>query len=258
MSGSARPLAAGIVVLFTVSGCVASSSPASSSPPAATAAPATAAPTPAPTATPVPASPTPASPARLSINNIDKALLPGTYRVAGPFGAAFSLAFPTEWTLKALDQGDVEFVNSGGGENGGAWLVVDEVENVFADPCHASGPSNPPVARTVDQIAAALTRMKGYEAGPVTDVMVGSHAGKALEITNTIDTEAAGCAGGPMLPMWTFTGGGSAQTNGGATEQLWVVDVDGTPVIIDGETFSITPKGSREEITNIVSTFDFE
>ena len=92
----------------------------------------------------------------------------------------------------------------------------------------------------------------------MTDVTIGSHAGKALEITNTIDTETANCTGGPMLPMWTFTGGGSAQTNGGATEQLWVVDVVGTPVIIDGETFRGTPAGSKEEITHIISSLAFE
>ena len=152
----------------------------------------------------------------------------------------------------------MEFVNSGKGDNGVAWLVIDTVENVFSDPCHATGPSDPPVAKTVDQVVEALTRLKGYEAGPVADVTVGGHAGKALEITNTIDTETANCTGGPMLPMWTFTGGGSAQTNGGATEQLWVVDVAGTPVIIDGETFRGTPAGSKEEITHIVSSLAFE
>ena len=119
-----------------------------------------AAPRAAPPQRPAP-SPIAAVPARLTVANLDKPLLPGTYRVAGPFGAAFSLEFPTEWTLKSLDEGDVEFVNSGKGDNGVAWLVIDTVENVFADPCHATGPSDPPVAKTVDQVVEALTRMTG-------------------------------------------------------------------------------------------------
>ena len=144
-----------------------------------------------------------------------------------------------------------------GGDEWAAWLVVDLVENVFADPCHATEPSDPPVDRTVPGVVAALTRMSGYEAGPVTDVTVGGHAGKAVEITNTIDTETAGCVGQKMLPMWTFEDG-EAATNGGATEQLWVIDVDGRPVIIDGETFAETPEASKGEIRTIVSSIAFE
>src|SRR4051812_24387980 len=249
MVRSARPWIVAIPVLLIVAGCGGATVPSASP---------TAKPTLSAIATATAASPTPAAPIQLTTRHLDTALVPGTYRVDAPFGAAFSLALPTEWTLKALSKGDVEFVDSGRGDRGTAWLVVDLVENVFADPCHDAGPRRPPVPKILTDVVEALTRMPGYQAGPMTDVTIGGHRGKALEIANTIDTETAGCVGGPMLPMWTFAGGASAQTNGGATEQLWVVDVAGTVVIIDGESFPGTPVGSKDEIRDIVASLMFE
>ena len=61
-----------------------------------------------------------------------------------------------------------------------------------------------------------------------------------------------------MLPMWTFRGGDGAATNGHARELLWVVDVDGTPVIIDAETFQDTPADLKNQIRSIAATVSFE
>ena len=78
--------------------------------------------------------------------------------------------------------------------------------------------------------------MVGFNAGPVSDTVVGGHAGKTFLLTNTINTETANCAGGPMLPIWTFRGDTTgAATNGGTQAQIWVIDVNGTPVAIWGD-----------------------
>ena len=215
----------------------------------------------APPATPTP-SPTP------SLATIEGAgppeLTAGRYRVAAPFTQPFALTVPSGWTLDTLAAGDVQFHNTSvNGGNGAAWIVVDVVDNVFADPCRASsGPIQPPVPPTVDAIVSALTRMVGFSAGPVTDVVVGDHTGKVVDLTNTIDTDAETCSGGAMLQMWTTHGGQNGATNGGpndgATDRLWVIDVDGTPVIIDGETFSETPATSRAVIEEIVQSMAFD
>ena len=78
----------------------------------------------------------------------------------------------------------------------------------------------PPVDPTVDGIVGALTKMVGFNAGPVTDVVVGKHAGKAFDLDNGIDTNHAACYGVQMLPLWTYVGGGEAATNGGARERI--------------------------------------
>lgn len=99
----------------------------------------------------------------------------------------------------------------------------------------------------------------GFSAGPVSDVTVGGHAGKAVVLTNSINTDTAGCTSGPMLPMWTWRGKTSgAQTNGGSTEQVWVIDVGGRIVVIDGESFAGSAPVSIHEITLIVASIGFE
>jgi hypothetical protein len=88
-------------------------------------------------------------------------------------------------------------------------------------------------------------------------VVLGGQAGKAVELRNAIETEVAGCKEGLMLPMWTIRGGEPASTNGGSRENLWVLDVDGEPLVIDGTMFTATPSSSREEIESIVQSLQF-
>jgi hypothetical protein len=100
--------------------------------------------------------------------------------------------------------------------------------------------------------------MVGFEAGPVSDVTVGGRPAKALVLTNSIDTQNLDCAGGLLLPLWKLPDGVEAATNGDATEQIWVVDVRGRPVIVDGETYRNSPAGARGEIEQIVPTIEFD
>lgn len=197
-----------------------------------------------------------ASPRPLGQSDADKPLTAGTYRLGDPFGAPFAITVPATWRLKTLAPADVQFSITQDGESYPAWIVVDLVENVFADPCKpGGGPKDPPVAANVDAIVEALTHMAGYTAGPVTNVTLGAHQGKAVEIMNS-----AACSTDDMLPMWTNKGGGggASPANLHATEQLWVLDVNGTPVIVDGETFDGTPAALRDAIKPIIETIAFD
>ena len=212
---------------------------------------------PTPTASPSP------SPSTITTSGMDKGLAPGTYRVGDPFAKPFAITVPSTWVPKALVPGDVEFAkpHPTDGESWPAWIVIDRVESVFADPCRDGGPISPPVPSTVDGLVAALTRLVGVPAGPVTDVVIDGHPGKTFVLTNAIDGEGAGCSGGAMLSLWTFKGAsgtGKAATPGGATDHIWVIDVDGTPIVIDGETFPNTPSGYVQELEQIVQGLDFE
>jgi hypothetical protein len=188
---------------------------------------------PSPTAIP---SPSPSGSATvLGAADLGRSLGAGTYQVQAPFGKPFTITLADPWTLKSLAEGDITFSKSTPA-NGTAWFRVNLIENVFADPCHsASGPISPPVPSTVDGVVTALANMPGFNTTPALDVAVGGFAGKGFDISNSIKTDTAGCSGGQMLPLWTFRGGASsAATNGGARAQMWVLDVGGTPVVIDG------------------------
>jgi hypothetical protein len=192
--------------------------------------------------------------------DLDHPLKPGTYRVADTFGAPFEITVPVYWRLKGLTPNDVQFAYTVDGENHPAWVVVDLIDNVFEDPCHsAGGPADPPVPATVDGIVDALTRMKGFEAGPVTDVSIDGLTGKAVDIVNAIDTATAACDG-VMLPMWSNVGGGGGSTpaDARAREQIRVVEIGGAPVIIDGETFADTTTGLQDETRQVLESIHFQ
>jgi pimeloyl-ACP methyl ester carboxylesterase len=189
--------------------------------------------------------------------DLNRALTTGSYRIGDPFDVPFSIAFPTEWTLKSLSDGDVSFLNTAVNDgNGAAWVTIDRVDTVYDDPCHGE-PITLAVPPTVDGLVTALTHMAGFTPGPVSDVVIGDHRGRAVEARNDIDTQTAGCKDGLMLPMWTVPGGGPAATNGGSRENLWVIDVDGAPLLIDGTMFTVTPDASRGEIEQVVQSLRF-
>jgi len=196
------------------------------------------------------------APTVLTGSDLDRELEPAGYRVGEPFAVPFTVTFAAPWIMKSHERGDVSFVRARPA-TAAAWLTVDLVDDVFADPCHEAAPAAPPVPRTVDGIVGALTRMVGFTAGPVTDVVVGGYAGKAMVLTNTVETDTAECIGGPMLPLWTISGGGAAATNGGATEQVWVIDVAGTTVVLDGTTSVATPPQQREDVIQAVQGIVF-
>jgi hypothetical protein len=218
-------------------------------------------PSPAPTASPTSSpSPSPSS-SRVALQaprDIDTQLKPGTYQVATPFAMPFAITFTSNWTPKALTQGDVEFLKSSP-IDGNLYITADLIEGVFTDPCHSSsGATKAPT--TLAGVVQALTHMVGFTAGPVTDVTIGGYTAKHVVITNSIDTATAGCTQGPMLPILTWRGGPStgAGTNGGLTEELWFVEFNGTIVVIDGETGPTTAAADRLEIGTTVSTITFQ
>ncbi|HZM72880.1 MAG TPA: hypothetical protein VFC71_05850 [Candidatus Polarisedimenticolia bacterium] len=183
-------------------------------------------PSPSPTQTPVP----------IVLANVGHLLQKDTtYRVGIPYDLPFTIRFPEAYQLHRLEIGEVQFesVTVGNGA-----VTVDLVDGVFSDPCHTEGGPQkaPDLPMTVDGVVDALTNLVDFDAGPVTDATIGGRTGKAVTISNSIDTETAACSGGPMLPLWTFRSNpeGSA-TNGGTTQYLWVLDVDGTVVIVAGE-----------------------
>ena len=218
-----------------------------------------------PTPSPATSSSAAVEPVTLGIANLDQPMVSGTYRVAAPFNVPFSMTVPLGWSLKSLAEGDVTFLNTAVNDgNGAAWISLDLVENVFADPCHTEGgPIKPPVPSTVDGVVTALTRMVGFSAGPVSDVVVGGYAGKVVELTNAINTDTAGCTGNApgMLPMFTSRGGGRGATNGGpndgAREHILVIDVAGTLVLIDRETFAETLDASIPVADTIIQSIAF-
>jgi hypothetical protein len=183
------------------------------------------------------AAPTP-SPIALTEADLARPLSAGTYRTPTTFAVPFAITVPSNWTMNGLSQGKASFAGVGSS------VEVHVVEGIFVDPCKSESPAPKPA--TVDDYVDALTTMVGFQASPVTDDEIGGRAVKAVTITNSIDTATADCREGQMLPLWMIKGGETPSTNGGATQHLWVADVDGTIVVIVGE-------GDRDPVISSIS-----
>ncbi len=259
------------VFLMLLAGCAGSppptAIPGAASPPQPPTAATTRSPStvPSPTATPSPASSPSASDdtgtITLGIADKGRQLVPGRYSLPDAFAVPFTITLPSVHTLEAVNKSDVQLhYTQAGAQNGSPWIVIDHVANVYADPCHIDqGPLQPPVPSTVEAFIGALSQMRGFKAGPVTDVVVGGHPGKHVVLTNSVDTETAQCTGGGLIFMWKNADGtDGGGTNGGARDEIWMVDLGGTLVVIDGETFQDTPAGAADDLQLIVRSITFD
>lgn len=138
--------------------------------------------------------------------------------------------------------------------------------NVYEDPCHwsTSLPSSP-TGPTVGDLAAALAAQPTREATTPTDVAVGGFSGKAFELTvpadltfDTVDGFAE-CDEGEFR-SWISPDGNSFRVHQGPGQhdRLWIVDVEGTRVVVDATFYDGTPAADMSEVQAILDSIRFE
>lgn len=178
-------------------------------------------PTPTPTISPSP------TPIAFRASSLGASLAAGRYRFAEPFLVPVTLTVPANWRMDQLAQGVAKIVAPSGREFD--FVLVDQVPN---DPCH-SDKGNRTISETdVNGLVDALTHMAGFAAGPVTTTTIGGLPARHFSISNAIDTVVAACTGGTMLLLFHVVGGVSPATNGGTSQELWVIDVAGRPLLL--------------------------
>ena len=128
---------------------------------------------------------------------------------------------------------------------GGTMLTITTLNNLVTDGCRDFRPLEPPVGPTVNDLATALTQLAPFEVtAPPTDVTLLGYTGKHLELTvpdlgftGGGEAQFADCLGGE-LHSWispqndngatSFSGYGGP----GETEEFWILDVDGTRLVL--------------------------
>jgi hypothetical protein len=111
----------------------------------------------------------------------------------------------------------------------GAWVIGD----VYADPCRwETTLLDPPPVSSVDALVAALAGQKGLRVSTPTDIRVDGFAGKSMERTVRAGINVADCDGGEFR-TFLDTGGGNRYLEPGTRVMLWIIDVDGVPLVID-------------------------
>ncbi len=109
-------------------------------------------------------------------------------------------------------------------------FTVWDVSGVYPDGCHDLDSPRLVPARSVEQIADVIHRQPGMKVSAPRPASVDGHRGLYLEFT-TADLDYARCNGGSYA--FFEAGPGTAHVEiPGILERWWVVDLDGTPVIL--------------------------
>lgn len=170
-------------------------------------------------------------------------------------GVPFSFSVPTSgW----ISNGTFAIDKATGVTPEGAGFIFwapDTPVGAFADPC--ARVKGPPVGPSAADLAAAVATVPGTDlvSGP-SDVTVGGYPAKHVVITVREDV---GCDANSFY-LWYAPRGGPARyaTELGSTIRVWIVDVDGTHVWIDGETYKGAGPEPGQEIEEIVASIRFE
>jgi hypothetical protein len=144
-------------------------------------------------------------------------------------------------------------------DEGREWMSASVVDRVYTDPCHWHGTATaPPTGRDFDALVAALANQQGLHASTPTDVRLAGFTGMRMGRTVPAGVNLADCDDA-QFRFWLDTGGGERSTPfAGEHQELWVVDVDGVPLVIE----AAWPLGAsaqvQAELTQMVETINID
>ncbi len=159
------------------------------------------------------------------------ALEPGTYVVTAidpDFDAAHRITISVPEGYQALFGWGILK------NEGRQWVSASVVGNVYADACQWEGTLlDPPVGSNFDALVAALANQLGPRTSTPTDVTLAGFAGKRMVLLVPASINVRLCDNG-QFRFWLDTGGGERYSPfSGERDRLWILDVDGVPLVIE-------------------------
>ncbi len=136
----------------------------------------------------------------------------------------------------------------------GIWIVDD----VYADPCNwDEGPIEPPVGLSVDDLAGALAGRPNVDASRPQDVTFEGHEGVRMTVQVPPNIRFQDCADSEYRSWTALPYGGRYHQGPGQIDELWILDVDGTRVVIEAAYFPETAPEHRRELRRVVESIRF-
>jgi hypothetical protein len=206
----------------------------------------------APTSSPAASRAVISSPTPVSSGSLPESgsVIPGSYTIADPFPVRLGIEIPSGWTMwsPGVEARTVALYKDSPDPPSGQALGFLIVDNVLADPCDsAAGLMEPPVGPEPIDLAEALAAQTGTEATEPAPVEIGGFSGVYLDYRNTGDGECA------SMQRWP----GRDALNG-ERDQVWILDVDGTRVVIDAASFDGTSEEDLAEMRAIVESMSID
>ncbi len=152
-----------------------------------------------------------------------------------------------------------------GGEQDGAGFItfVEDGYYVYGDPCQWATTKPDAQATTVDEVVAALSAQASRDASAPVDITLDGHTGKSITLHVPDDANFVECD--RSEGVGTFASWGTATEDParyhqypGQIDKLWIVEVDGHIVIIDGLYGPAAPQDLLDELDAIVQSATWE
>ena len=165
-------------------------------------------------------------------------------------GKSLSVDMPSGWTSHLgvriyTQSGQAAFI-----------FWTDPPANVYADPC-TKEPLDPPAGDTPAELATAVSSIPGTDlVGGPSDVTIGGHPAKLVTIRVREDIE---CEPGEFYLWYAQEPADGRWPDAlGDTINVWIIDVDGTIVWIDGSWSVNTTPALHGEMLQIIDSIQFE
>jgi hypothetical protein len=122
------------------------------------------------------------------------------------------------------------------------------VAGVVRDPCEGVAIDDP--GPSVRDLAGALRAQPGHRTTKPRAVDVDGHSGLYLEVTLPDQEQLNGCHDSEQILWRTDAGDGYGGGIGGTVSRLWILDVDGTRVVMVAGT---TPNETAGEVAEVLA-----
>ena len=193
-------------------------------------------------------------------------LEPGTYFIDADQDPSTPLRVVYEVPVEGWSQwiGAAKFA-----DDGHVGVSITTVTNLVRHGCRDHSPADPPVGPSVDDLATALADLAPFRVtSPPKDVTIYGYRGKHLELTvpdlsvegRGDDRRFTGCVGG-NLEGWIgepWFGAFYGYTGPGYTEEFWILDVEGTRLVIVAERSPGSPRKDLAEMRAILESIHIE
>jgi hypothetical protein len=168
---------------------------------------------------------------------------------------AFTLSVPNaDWQ----SNGDFGIYKTQGQAADGAAFIFwkYDADGVFSDPCN--NVKAPVVGPSAADLAAAITKIPGVDVvSPPTAVTIGGKPGQTVAIKIRDDI---GCVENQFYLWYDSAHEDQARyaSQKGQTIRVWIAEVDGKRVQMDGETYVGVTPAVQQEVQSIVDSVQFE
>jgi hypothetical protein len=161
----------------------------------------------------------------------------------------FTFTVPDGWAAAPFGN-DIWLASENNSGPAGAGFLIGRGGWVYSDPCDPPQDPDVPVGPTVDDFVGALTSHAAIEITDPVDATIGGYPAVYLEIQGPDDVTAC-----PYFQVWTPTHYAQGASN---LWRIWVLDVDGTRLVLQASEFPETTPERREELQAIVDSLQIE